>query len=407
MTRRILHADVDAMFVACARIADPKGAGRARLLLVGGRPEGRGVVTSASYEARAYGVRSGMPMAEAVRRCPKATVVPVPRGLVSQKSREVRAVLVDWAPVIETMSVDEHAMDLTGTEGIYREPLEETARRIRADVERRTGLVVSIGGGTNKLVAKMAVDLAKPRPDAGAPASGVYIVPPGGEAAFLATRALGDIPGVGPKLQERFRGRGVVTVKDALVYDTKMLAALAGASTGAWLYDVLRGYDVRAVEQRDVQKSVSREETFPVDLQGDDELERELVRLTTRVAADLRGERLRARTVTVKLRDADFRTRQASRTLEDGIESDRAVLAVAKPLLHKLRRARRTGARLLGVRLSELISPLGGDQLALFEQRAAESVESERDRTLAHAVDRIQAKHGRRGIVPGSLLEEE
>jgi DNA polymerase IV len=404
MTRRILHPDVDAMFVACARIADPKSAGRARLLLVGGRPEGRGVVTSASYEARAYGIRSGMPMAEAIRRCPKATVVPVPRGLVSQKSREVRAVLVDWAPVIETMSVDEHAMDLTGTEGIYREPLEETARRIRADVERRTGLVVSIGGGTNKLVAKMAVDLAKPRP--GAPASGVYIVAPDGEAAFLATRTLADIPGVGPKLQERFRGRGVVTVKDALVYDAKTLTALAGASTGAWLYDVLRGNDSRAVEQRDVQKSVSREETFPVDLHGDAELERELVRLTTRVAADLRAERLRARTVTVKLRDADFRTRQASRTLEDGIESDRAVLAVAKPLLHKLRGARRTGARLLGIRLTELASPLGGDQLALFEQRASEAIESERDRTLAHTVDQIQAKHGRRGIVPGSLLEK-
>src|SRR5690349_270528 len=125
MTRRILHADVDAMFVACARLADPEGAGRATLLLVGGRPEGRGVVTSASYEARAYGVRSGMPMAEAIRRCPKAMVVGVPRGLVSQKSREVRTVLVDWAPVIETMSVDEHAMDLTGTEGIYQESLEQ------------------------------------------------------------------------------------------------------------------------------------------------------------------------------------------------------------------------------------------------------------------------------------------
>src|SRR6185437_6953802 len=141
-TRRILHADIDAMFVACARLADPDGAGRAALLLVGGRPEGRGVVTSASYAARAYGVRSGMPMAEALRRCPQATVVPVPRGLVTQKSREVRAVLAEWAPVIETMSVDEHALDLTGTEGIYREPLADTAQRIRADVERRTGLAV-------------------------------------------------------------------------------------------------------------------------------------------------------------------------------------------------------------------------------------------------------------------------
>lgn len=410
MIRRILHADVDAMFVACARLADPEGAGRATLLLVGGRPEGRGVVTSASYTARAYGVRSGMPMAEALRRCPKATVVSVPRGLVSQKSREVRAVLADWAPVIETMSVDEHALDLSGTEGIYREPLADTARRIRADVEQRTGLTVSIGGGTNKLVAKMAVDLAKPRaggPDAPTDEqTGVYVVAAGEEAAFLATRALADIPGVGPKLQDRFRRQGVERVAHALAYDAKQLAALCGAATGAWLYPVLRGLDDRPVQPRVAQKSVSREETFPTDLHDDDALARELVRLTARVAADLRADGLRTRTVTVKLRDADFTTRQASRTLDEGIESDRAVLAVAKPLLRKLRRARRAGARLLGVRLSEVVPVRAPGQLALFP-RPAESIESERDRTLARTIDRIHAKHGRRGIVPGSLLEDD
>lgn len=405
LRRRILHADVDAMFVACARLADPEGVGRATLLLVGGSPQGRGVVTSASYEARAYGIRSGMPMAEAVRRCPQATIARVPRGLVSQKSREVRAVLTDWSPVIETKSVDEHAMDLTGTEGVYREPLEETARRIRADVVERTGLVVSIGGGTNKLIAKIAVDAAKPRP--GTSATGVLIVPPGKEAVFLASRALGDIPGIGPKLQDRFRQRGLHTVADVRSYRAEQLAELCGMSTGAWLYEVLRGRDDRPVEEREVQKSVSREETFPTDLYDDESLERELVRLTTRVAADLRGDGLRARTVTVKLRDGDFTTRQASRTLDEGIESDRAVLTVAKPLLHKLRRARRTGARLLGVRLSELVSPLGPGQLALFDTPPTDAVESQRDRTLAQAIDRIHAKHGRRGIVPGTLLEEE
>jgi DNA polymerase IV len=403
--RSILYADVDAMFVACARLADPAGAGRATLLLVGGSPEGRGVVTSASYEARSFGARAGMPMAQAVRLCPGAMVVPVPGETIRAKSAEVRAALALWSPVIETASVDEHALDLSGTAALYRETLAETARRIRIDVVERTGLTVSIGGGTNKLVAKMAVDLAKP--SAGGPTPGVHIVPPGEEAAFLATRLLGDIPGVGPKLQSRLRERGLVRVADALGHDRRALAAWCGEATGDWLYDAMRGRDERPVEQREEQKSVSREDTFPVDLHDDDALERELLKLVVRVAADLRADGTRARTITVKLRDADFTTRQASRTLDEGIESDRAILSVAKPLLQRLRKARRTGARLLGVRLSELAPPGGAGQLALFDQPAADAVESARDRTLSKAIDRINAKHGARGITRGPVLEDE
>ena len=144
--RRILLADCDAMFVAVARLVDPEGAGRSPLLVVGGRRGGRGVVCSASYEARTYGVRSGMPIGQAERLCPGAMFVPVPRGACGEKSDEVRAVLAEWAPVVEPASIDEFYLGLDGTEALYHyERLEETAARIRRDVTERTGLTVTIG----------------------------------------------------------------------------------------------------------------------------------------------------------------------------------------------------------------------------------------------------------------------
>src|SRR5215213_7234848 len=167
--RRILLVDADAFFVAVARLADPEGAGRARLLIVGGRPGGRGVVCSASYEARQYGVRSAMLISRAERLCPQAMFVPVPRGACSRLSHDIAAVLSRYAPVVEGASIDEWYLDLSGTEALYdHEPLEVTARRIREAVIAETGLSVSIGGGTNRLVAKLAVEFAKPRPGTGA-----------------------------------------------------------------------------------------------------------------------------------------------------------------------------------------------------------------------------------------------
>ena len=183
--RRILLADADAFFVAVARMVDPEGAGREPLLIVGGTRESRGVVCSASYEARKFGVRSAMPIARALRLCPKAMCVPVPSKACGQKSREIRKVLERFSPVVEGASVDEWYMDLAGTEGLYHEPLADTAMRIRDAVRRETTLSVSIGGGTSKLVAKMAVERAKPKPGTGA--NGVHIVPAGLEGEFLET----------------------------------------------------------------------------------------------------------------------------------------------------------------------------------------------------------------------------
>src|SRR2546422_11112620 len=161
--RRILLADADAFYVAVARAVDPEGAGRATLLIVGGSRESRGVVCSASYETRKFGVRSAMPIARALRLCPDAMCVPVPFKECLRKSAEIRTALQQYTPVVEGASVDEWYLDLSGTEGIYHhEPLLATARRIRDGIRDATGLTLSIGGGTNKLIAKMAVDRAKP-----------------------------------------------------------------------------------------------------------------------------------------------------------------------------------------------------------------------------------------------------
>ena len=162
--RRILLADADAFFVAVARLVDPEGAGREPLLIVGGTRESRGVVCSASYETRKYGVRSAMPISRALRLCPKAVCVPVPRKACSAKHKEIRAVLERHAPAVEGASIDEWYLDLGGTEALYRnESLADTAMRIRRDVIREAGLSVSFGGGTSKLIAKLAVEHAKPR----------------------------------------------------------------------------------------------------------------------------------------------------------------------------------------------------------------------------------------------------
>lgn len=398
--RRILLVDADAFFVAVARLEDPDGAGREPLLIVGGSAERRGVVTSASYETRAFGVRSGMPMARALRLCPQATVVGVPRGACSRKSREIMEVLRTFSPTIAAASIDEWYVDLGGTEALYAaETLEQTAHRIRTAVQEATQLSVSIGGGTSRLVAKLAAERAKPK----AGANGVYIVAPGDELPFMRTLALADIPGVGPKSAARLATMGLRTVEDALGWSEQALAGALGEREGAWLFERVRGIDRGDVVERTQARSISRDETFSRDISDDASLQHELMLLAYRAAGDLRGDGLRARTVTVRIRDGDFTSRSASRTLPDAIESDRAVYGVARELLVKLRAARRVPARLLSVALTGLAGT-ESPQLGLFGEPATVT-ESSRDRAVSRAVDAVRAKFGGSAISPGRTRE--
>ena len=398
--RRILLADADAFYVAVARLVDPHGAGKAPLLIVGGSAEGRGVVTSASYEARAFGVHSAMPTARAIRLCPKALVVPVPFEACVKKGREIRRALQQFTPVVDQASSDEFYLDMSGTERLYHdEPLANTARRIRDAVLKATSLTVSIGGGTSKVVAKLAAGVAKPMP--GSEGTGVHIVEPGRELEFMRQFALADIHGVGPRFQERLAKCGLVSVEDALRHDVKVLQRWLGKNGGAWLYDRVRGIDGAHVPGDRQARSISRDETFAADLNDDAALAEHLQHLVDRATTDLRASGLRSRTVTVRLRDADFTDRQASRTVRETITSDRAVMAVAWPLLARLRAARPKPARLIGVALSGLVDAEAPAQLSLFQREPEGLADTKRDQALSQAMDKLRSRFGRRAIVRG------
>lgn len=392
--RRILLADCDSYFVRCAMLADPEGAGKAELLLVGGRADSRGVVTSASYAARAYGVHAGMPMSQALRLCPRAMAVPVPGEMVQTKHREVRAVLDEFSPIVEAASVDEFYLDLTGTEALYHhEPLADTARRIQQAVMERTGISLSIGGATIRTLAKMAASVHKP--------FGVHVVEPGEEAEFIARFELGAIPGVGPAFAEALRRRGAVRVSDLLPLDESTLVAWVGEGRGRWLWGLVHGREGgSAITPRAPQKSISHERTFPQDLLTEEDIEAKLLYLVTETGASLRADGLKARTITVKVRYADFTDRSASRTVPEPVESDRALYAIALPLLRQLRARRRGGVRLLHVGVSKLGEGDEGEPM-LFEPPPG--IESDRDRRLSAATDRLRGKFGRGAVLPARV----
>lgn len=393
--RRILLVDCDMFFVQVARLEDPEGAGREELLIVGGSPTGRGVVTSASYACRAYGVRSAMPTGEALRLCPDAVVVGVPRGAVSRRSNEVRAALESLSPVVQAASVDEFYLDLTGTERLLRdESLEATAWRIREQVLERTGISVSLGGGTNRLIAKLATRPAKP--------GGVVVVPPGEEEAFVGGLELRSLPGVGPSLLATLARKGLVTVAQARAVEPEWLVRWLGEGRAEWLQRRMRGQDSAGVHHGEVRKSISSERTFSRDIDDDEELARRLLKLTVSVTGTLRDRGLLARTVTVKLRDHDFKTRQRSHTFPEPVESDRVVFPVARQMLADLRRQRRTGARLLGIGVSNLHEGPPPRQMVLFE--GGEPRETEQDRALNRAVDGLRSRFGRDAVLPGGIV---
>ncbi len=398
MPRKIFLIDADAFFVAVARWADPEGAGRAPLLLVGGSAEGRGVVCSASYEARKFGVRSAMPMSRALRLCPGAMCVPVPGKACRIKHKEIRVVLERFTPVVQAASIDEWYLDLAGTDGVHGgASLDTIGHRIREQVIAETGLTVSIGGGTSKLIAKLAAERAKPRPENSA--NGVNVIAAGGELDFMRGLLLAEIPGIGPKATARFAARGLRAVADVLALDDAALLRLVGRNEAGWLRRRVSGVDEREVTERDGAKSISRDDTFPADINDDVMLEGELTELVGRAASDLRNDELTARTVTVRIRDKDFTTRQASRTVDEALTSDRAIYSVARELLRKLRRARRVPARLLGVGLSNFNAP-PTVQLPLFGQNQT-PLESAKDRDLSRAMDAVRKRFGKDAIAPG------
>lgn len=351
-------------------------------------------------------MRSGMPISRAVRLCPKAMCVPVPRELCSQKSDEIVTVLRRFAPDVESASPDEAYLDLTTTmQTIYRgRTLEEIAHTIRNAVLRETDIRISMGGATNKLVAKLAVEFAKPRDGSGG--TGVYIVDPGEEEAYASRLSLADFPGIGPKFQEELAKCGWHKVSDVHGIPLPDLQQRFGERSGSWFYEVIRGIDTSPVHQREEPKSMGREETFSQDIMDDTELEREMLQLVDRVTSDLRESGYAARTITVKLKDSDFTLRSAARTLEEVVTTYHAVAPVAKELLHSLRKKRRVAARLIGISASHLARIGGEEQLALFQGVESGGIETGKHRELAAALDNLRDRYGREVIKFGSTTHQ-
>jgi DNA polymerase-4 len=234
----------------------------------------------------------------------------------------------------------------------------------------------------------------------------VRIVPAGEELDFMRLLKLAEIPGIGPKTTARLAERGLRSVDDVLALDEAGLTRLVGPRDAEWLARRVRGEDDGEVHHdRDAAKSISRDETFPVDISDDLMLEGELTELIGRGAADLRSDGLKARTITVRIRDRDFTTRQASRTVDEALESDRAIFIVARELLYKLRKARRVPARLLGVALSNFTDP-PTKQLTLFE-RTGGQLETSKDRDVSRAMDAVREKFGRGAIAPGRKRHDQ
>jgi DNA polymerase-4 len=389
MGARILHVDLDAFFVEVCRQRHPE-LRDVELLVVGGRRDQRGVVQSASYGARRFGIHAGMPIAQAVRLCPQATFFQGAFPHYRDASRAVRGVLERFSPTVVMASLDEAYLDFAGTERLYPVSLLPVAEQLRDEVRRETGLDCSIGIGPNRMIAKLASDAAKPR--------GLMEVRAGWEAGFLAGLPLKAMPGVGPKTAERWAELGLVDVWQVQRMEEPALERLIGPEARA-LKRRAEGYGGTTLRPERLPRSVSRETTLSRDLRDPAVLEATLSLLTARVAGQLRDEGLVARTVTLKLRHDDFHTVTRRRTLETATDLDAEIFAAGRDLFRAAFadvRDRDRGVRLIGISATNLGAAAEAD---LFEPPARRRL-----RELSVAVDQLRDKYGFAAVTSGSAL---
>ena len=342
----ILHADFDAFYASVEQRDNPALKGKP--VVVGGSPDSRGVVASASYEARRFGVRSAMPMRTALQRCPQAIRVGARFDRYGEVSRQVMAIFHEITPLVEPLSLDEAYLDVTGSVTPARAPADiarELKRRVKADL----GLTISVGVATSKSVAKIASDLDKP--------DGLTIVSPGSEREFLAPLPVEKLWGVGPKTVARLDAEGIHTIGDLTSRTEEWFGARFGR-TGPFMRKLALGQDERSVVVQRERKSVSAETTLAQDTDDPEVLSELVHRLSQRVAGDLRRHELRGRTVRVKLRLADFTTFTRQRTVADPVESAEHIAAAASALLRAEMRPGRL-FRLVGVGVSGFARPDG------------------------------------------------
>jgi len=336
----ILHVDLDAFYASVERVDDPSLAGRC--VVVGARPGHRGGVAAGAYEARRFGVRSAMPISQALRLCPQAAFLPVRMQRYLEVSEQVMAILADHSPDFQRVSIDEAFLDLSGTQRLFGPP-QAAAARIKGRVLAQTGLTLSIGVAANRYVAKLASASCKP--------DGLRVIAPGEEEEFLESLPLERLWGVGPATRSRLLAAGIGTGAALKEYTLPALAQLMGEACGRYLYDAARGSDPGIASESPKRRSISSEVTFETDEEDHQVLARTLLELSEEVAFRMRRESLVAHTATLKLRRFDFLTRSAQRTVQRPIGSCDELYALATALLDS-RWDGRTPLRLVGVGVS-------------------------------------------------------
>jgi DNA polymerase IV len=382
-SRVILHVDMDAFYASVEQRDRPELRGRP--VVVGADPRGRGVVSAASYEARRFGIHSAMPIGRAYRLCPTAAFLPVDMDKYARDSERIMAILADFTPLVEPLSLDEAFLDVTGSRALHGTGV-EIAHRIKARIRTEVGLTASAGVAPNKFVAKIASDLRKP--------DGLVVVDPGQEAAFLRDLPIRRLWGVGPAAERELAALGARTIGDLVRLGRGRLEARLGTS-GAHLVALAQGIDERPVIPWHDPKSVGAEETFLHDTRDVGRLRATLLAQADRVAAELRAAGLRGRTVTLKLRFADFHTLTRRGTGEAPTDDGSEIFRRAWVAFSKVPRPQ--AIRLIGLSVSGFAAAGDPQQLALLGR-------PDRTERLGRVTDEVRARFGPRALVRGSLI---
>jgi DNA polymerase-4 len=374
---------MDAFYASVEQRDRPELAGRP--VVVGADPRGRGVVSAASYEARRFGIHSAMPIGRAYRLCPAAAFLPVDMDKYARESERIMAILADFTPLVEPLSLDEAFLDVTASRALHGAGV-EIARRIKARIRSEVGLTASAGVAPNKFVAKIASDLRKP--------DGLVVVDPGQEAGFLRDLPLRRLWGVGPSAERELAALGARTIGDLVRLGRSRLEGRLGAS-GAHLWELSQGIDERPVVPWHDPKSIGAEETFGRDTKDVGRLRATLLAQADRVAAELRAGGFHGRTVTLKLRFADFHTLTRRETAETPTADAGEIFRRAWAAFSKVPRTQ--AVRLIGLSVSGLASVADPHQLPLFGR-------GDKADRVGRVTDEVRTRFGASALVRGSLL---
>lgn len=384
-----LHADLDAFFASVEQLDHPEYKGKP--VIVGGKPEDkRSVVSTASYEARKYGVHSAMPTFQAYKLCPQGIFVHGRMQRYAELSYQIMSIFKEYSPDVDQMSIDEAFIDITGTEKLFGEP-EQTAYKIKQQVKQMTGLTVSIGLAATKYHAKIASDMNKP--------DGFYFIKPGTEQDFMLNLPLKKVFGVGTKTLENLNKHGIFTTRD--IYDKKLdtLTFLFGQNTGTFLYNTVRGLETNTFSKQTKSHSLSAETTFSFDLYDIYSMETTLLDLCHGVYFRLLKENSYSKTVMVKIRYEDFTTVSIQATENNNILTIDSFYQIAKKLFEKKYDVKR-GVRLLGVGFENITHEEKDIQLELFED------DNKKKQKVEKAILQIEKKHPEIKIKKARLFEK-